>query len=63
MVQYTFSSEKEFMETEVFQLALRERRSKSEMIDILLHQAIKERNRKRKNAKSTQVSDNTTNSC
>lgn len=35
----------------ILEIADRERRSKSEMIDILLHQAVKERNRKRKNAK------------
>lgn len=61
MVQYTFSSEQEFMENEVFPLAIREHRSRSEMINLLLQQAVKERNRKRKNAKSTQVLDNTTN--
>jgi len=38
---------------EIVEIAERERRSKSEMIDILLHQAVKERNRKRKNAKSS----------
>lgn len=36
---------------EINKIADRELRSKSEMINILLHQAVKERNRKRKNAK------------
>ena len=47
MKQYTFSSEPEFIETEVDGIAKRERRSRSEIIDLLLRQAVKERNRKK----------------
>lgn len=51
MPQYTFTSDKEFIETEVQAIADRENRSRSEMIDILLHRAAKEANRKRNGKK------------
>ncbi len=50
MPQYTFTSEKDFIEQEVDSIALKERRTRSEMIDLLLRQAVKERNRKKKRA-------------
>jgi len=62
MPQYTFTSDKEFIETTVQEIADRESRSLSKMIDILLHQAVKERNRKKKDAKNIQVSDQSANS-
>lgn len=62
MPQYTFTSDKEFIETTVQEIADRESRSLSKMIDILLHQAVKERNRKKKDAKNIQVSDQPANS-
>ncbi len=46
MTQYTFSSIPEFIE-EIDAIAKKERRSRSEIIDMLLRQAIKERNRKK----------------
>jgi predicted transcriptional regulator len=49
MKQYTFLSEEDFIK-EVDELAEKESRSRSVMIDLLLHQAVKERSRK-KNAK------------
>jgi metal-responsive CopG/Arc/MetJ family transcriptional regulator len=47
MKQYTFSSEPEFIEGEIDKIAERENRSRSEIIDLLLRRAIKERKRKR----------------
>lgn len=48
MPQYTFTSTKELIEEQIEEIRLKERRSRSEMIDILLRQAINERNRKKK---------------
>jgi metal-responsive CopG/Arc/MetJ family transcriptional regulator len=50
MTQYTFSTEPEFIK-EIDAIADRENRSRSEVIVLLLRQAIKERNRKRKPVK------------
>lgn len=47
MPQYTFTSTKLFIEGEVEAIRQRENRTRSEMIDILLRQAVKERLRKR----------------
>jgi hypothetical protein len=46
--QEHFTPSDEQLIKDILEIALRERRSKSEMIDILLHSAVKERNRKRK---------------
>jgi hypothetical protein len=48
MPQYTFTSTAEFIEGEIEYLCKKESRSRSEMIDILLRYAVKERYRKRK---------------
>lgn len=48
MPQYTFTSTKELIEEQIEEIRLKERRSRSEMIDILLRQAVKDRNRKKK---------------
>lgn len=45
MPQYTFTSEKEFIEEEIDYLAKKDNRTRSEIINALLHQAVKERNR------------------
>lgn len=50
MPQYTFSSTEPFIKGEVQAIADKEKRSLSEMIDLLLRQAVKERYRKRINA-------------
>lgn len=50
MPQYTFTSEQQFIEVELQEICDREKRSRSEMIDILLRRAVKEIQRKR-NAK------------
>jgi metal-responsive CopG/Arc/MetJ family transcriptional regulator len=50
MPQYTFTSTKLFIEGEIEAIRQKENRTRSEMIDILLRQAVKERLR-RKNAK------------
>lgn len=47
MPQYTFTSTALFIEGEVEALRQKENRTRSEMIDILLRQAVKERYRKR----------------
>ncbi len=47
MPQYTFTSTDPFIKGEVQAIADKENRSLSEMIDILLRQAVKERYRKR----------------
>lgn len=47
MPQYTFTSTKLFIEGEVEAIRQKENRTRSEMIDILLRQAVKERLRKR----------------
>lgn len=60
MKQYTFLSEEDFIE-EIDDMAKKESRSRSVMINLLLHQAVKERNRKRKNGKDLQVSDQSSN--
>ena len=60
MKQYTFLSEEEFIQ-EVDELAEKESRSRSVMINLLLHQAVKERNRTRKNGKDLQISDQSSN--
>ena len=60
MPQYTFTSTKLFIEGEVEAIRQRENRTRSEMIDILLRQAVKERYRKR-NAKKVHIQDNATN--
>jgi len=46
--QEHFTPSDEELIPQIQEIAIRERRSLSEMIDILLHAAIKERNRKRK---------------
>ena len=46
MKQYTFSSTEDFIEGKLDKIAEREMRSRSEMIDILLRRAVKERTRK-----------------
>lgn len=51
MKQESFTPSTDTLIPEIMKIAERETRSKSEMINILLHQAVKERNRKRKNAK------------
>lgn len=63
MPQYTFTSTKLFIEGEIEAIRQKENRTRSEMIDILLRQAVKERFRKKKNAKNLQVSDHSTNPC
>lgn len=50
-----FPSIKEVLADEVLDLANKERRSFSNMVEILLESALKERKRKRKNAKEDQV--------
>ena len=60
MKQYTFLSEEDFIE-EIDDMAKKESRSRSVMINLLLHQAVKERNRKRKNGKDLQISDQSSN--
>ena len=50
MPQFTFTSTDAFVRGEIQAIADRETRSLSEMIDILLRQAVKERYRKRINA-------------
>lgn len=60
MPQFTFSSTESFIKGEVQALADKEKRSLSEMIDILLRQAVKERYRKRI-AKAVHIQDNTSN--
>ena len=47
--QINFTPSDENLIVEITEISTRERRSVSEMIDILLHQAVRERNRKRKN--------------
>lgn len=59
MPQYTFTSTALFIEGEVEAIRQREDRTRSEMIDILLRQAVKERLRRR-NAKKVHLQDNTT---
>lgn len=51
MPQYTFTSTKLFVEGEIEAIRQKENRTRSEMIDILLRQAVKERLRRR-NAKT-----------
>ena len=58
MPQYTFTSDESLIK-EVDEIANREIRSRSEMIDLLLRLAVKEKNRKR-NGKKVHISDNTT---
>lgn len=60
MPQYTFTSTESFVKGEIQPIADREMRSLSEMINILLHQAVKERQRKRIGKNSIQ--NNATNS-
>lgn len=62
MKQYTFLSEEEFIQ-EIDEMAIKESRSRSVIINLLLHQAVKERNRKRKNGKYLQISDQSSNPC
>ena len=57
MKQYTFISEPEFIK-EVDEMAEKENRSRSQMIDILLRLAVKERNRKKKPNQKVSVSGN-----
>lgn len=59
MPQYTFTSTKLFIEGEIEAIRQKENRTRSEMIDILLRQAVKERLRRR-NAKKVHLQDNTT---
>ena len=61
MPQYTFTSTESFI-SEVKIMADREMRSFSEMIDILLRQAVKEKIRKR-NGKKLHIQDNPTDKC
>lgn len=59
MPQYTFTSTKLFVEGEIEAIRQKENRTRSEMIDILLRQAVKERLRQRsKNAKKLHIQDN-----
>lgn len=51
MKQESFTPSDTDLIPNIMVIANREKRTKSEMIDILLHQAVKERNRKKKNAK------------
>ncbi len=60
MPQYTFTSTVEFVEGEIEAIRQKENRTRSEMIDILLRQAVKERLRKR-NAKKVHLPDNSAN--
>lgn len=46
--QEHFTPSDEELIPNILEIAVRERRSLSEMIDILLHAAVKERNRKKK---------------
>lgn len=62
MPQYTFTSTESFIEGEVEAIRQKENRTRSEMINILLHQAVRERNRK-KNAKKVQVPNHSANEC
>lgn len=62
MPQYTFTSSKLFIEGEVEAIRQKENRTRSEMIDILLHQAVRERLRKR-NAKKIHIQNNPTDEC
>jgi len=59
MPQYTFTSTKLFIEGEIEAIRQKENRTRSEMIDILLRQAVKERLRRR-NAKKVHLQDNPT---
>lgn len=59
MPQYTFSTTENII-AQVDELANRDKRSRSVMIDILLQLAIKEKNRKR-NAKKNNTEYDTTN--
>ncbi len=64
MPQFTFTSTDAFIRGEVQAIADKENRSLSEMIDILLRRAVKERYRKiiKKNEQS-HIQDNSTNPC
>jgi len=64
MPQFTFTSTDAFIRGEVQAIADKESRSLSEMIDILLRRAVKERYRKiiKKNEQS-HIQDNPTNPC
>lgn len=62
MPQYTFTSTALFIEGEVEAIRQRENRTRSEMIDILLRQAVKERLRKR-NGKKLHIQDNSADKC
>jgi len=48
---------------DISEIAARDNRTFSQTVALLLHQAVKEKNRKRKNAKNVQVSDHSTNPC
>jgi len=47
----------------IAEIAIRDNRTFSQTVALLLHQAVKEKNRKRKNAKNVQVSNHTSNPC
>jgi hypothetical protein len=51
MPQYTFTSDEDFIIKVIDELARKAKRTRSEMIDILLHYAVKEKLRKKKPAK------------
>lgn len=57
MPQYSFTSTKELVEDEIQKIADREGRSRSDMINILLQLAVKEKTRKR-NAKKVYIERN-----
>ena len=53
MKQETFTPTDEQLIPDIMEIALRFKQTKSKMIDILLHEAVKEKNRKRKIVKKS----------
>ena len=57
-MQYTFSTQDKNLIEEIDKLAERTGNSRSQMIDLLLHAAVKERNRKKKKITQFSPSEN-----
>lgn len=57
--QEHFTPSDDQLVSDILEIANKERRSKSEMIDILLHQAVKERNRKKLAKEKIHTTSNT----
>jgi metal-responsive CopG/Arc/MetJ family transcriptional regulator len=60
-ITFTCSKDQFSLIEEIDEIANRDGRSRSGMIVLLLQQAVKERNRKRKNAKEIYISDQPSN--